>query len=64
MGCREQLAGPPEGEHLFQAGEQARQGGEDEGVQRRNHPGAGGLVIGLGAQAGGDAGDVLGQGLR
>ena len=55
------MAGLPEGEEVVEAGEQAGEGGEDEGVQCRDHPGLGRVVVGLGAEFGMDAGDVLGQ---
>ena len=36
--------------------------GEDEGVQRCHRPGLGGAQVGLGLDAGGEAGDLVGQG--
>ena len=62
-GCWE-LAGLPEGDEVFEAGEQAGEGGEDEGVQRRDHARLGGAVFGCGVQVGGDTGDLDGQGGR
>ena len=56
-----ELAGLPEGEEVFEPDQQAGEAGEDEGVQGRDRPGPGGVAVGLGAQAGADAGDVLGQ---
>ncbi len=56
------LAGCPKLHEAFEAADQAGEGGEDEDVQRRNHPVAGGLLVGLGADVGQKAGDVLGQG--
>jgi len=57
------LARLPKGGHVRQAAEQARQGGEDEGVQLRHQPGLGGTAGGLRARAGSDAGEGLGQGM-
>ncbi|MCC6717815.1 MAG: hypothetical protein IT555_08025 [Acetobacteraceae bacterium] len=56
------MAGLPEGEDVFEAGEQAGEAGQDQDVQRRDHPGADGVVVGLSVHAGTDAGDLLGQG--
>ena len=57
-----ELAGLPELDQLLQAGEQAREGSQNEGVQDRHQPGRGGVVVGLRPHVGGNAGDVLGQG--
>jgi len=59
-GARE-LAVLPEGEDGFQAGDQAGKGGQNQGVQGRDQPGAG-LVMGrLGINAGQNGGKLLGH---
>ena len=55
-------AGGPKRDEMFQAGEQAGECCEDEGVQRGDYPGPGGLFLGQGAQIGADGGDSGGQG--
>ena len=60
---RQQLSGLPEGKQVVEPGQEAGEGRKDEGVQRRDYPGAGGMVIGLGAHVGREGGDVLGQGM-
>jgi len=51
----------PEGEDGFQAGDQAGKGGQNQGVQGRDQPGAG-LVMGrLGINAGQNGGKLLGH---
>ena len=55
-GLRE-LAGLPEGEEGFQAGEDAQEASVDEGDQHGAQAGAGRTA----AQVGGDAGDLVGQ---
>ncbi len=57
-----QLAGLPEADEVFEAVEQAGEGGEDEGVQRRDDAGFGIVAIDLRTDASGEAGDVVGQG--
>ena len=57
-----QQAGLPEPDHVGEAGEQVGETGEDEGVQRCHRPGLGGAQVGLGLDAGGEAGDLVGQG--
>ena len=54
-----ELAGLPEQDELFQAGEQAREAGRDEGVQGRGQPGL--RLVGLGGGA--QTGELVGQGL-
>jgi len=56
------LARLPEGDEVCKAVEQADEGGQDEGVQRREGPGLGGVEVGRCPQVGGDAGDAGGQG--
>jgi len=59
---RGELARLPEGDEVCKAVEQADEGGQDEGVQRREGPGLGGVEVGRCPQVGGDAGDAGGQG--
>ncbi len=56
-----ELAGLPEDEDGFQAGEQAGEGGENQGVQGRHQSSLVCVMVGLGADRGGDGGDLLGQ---
>jgi hypothetical protein len=56
------LACGPEVDQGFQAGEQAGQGGEDEGLQRRNHPGFGRAQVGFRTDSGRDGGDLRCEG--
>ncbi len=56
------MARLPEGDQMLEAGDEAGKGCENEGVQRRDQPIMGCLMVGLGADRGGNAGDVLGQG--
>jgi len=62
---RGQLAGAPEVEQVAEAGQQAGEAGENEGVQRRDRPGplgeVGGLAVGFRAQGGQEAGGAWGQ---
>lgn len=58
-----ELAGPPQCEHVLQAGEDAGQCCEDQGVQRRHQPGLGGGFVGRRAQFSRHFGEALGQGL-
>jgi hypothetical protein len=52
------LAGLPQQDHLLQAAEQARQAGDDQGVQGRRQP-----AMRFGRQGGGaHCTDLLGQG--
>ena len=46
----------------IEAGEDAGEAVENQGVQRRHQPGLRGEMVGLRADAGMDAGDLLGQG--
>lgn len=59
-----ELDGGPEGQDGFEAAEQAGEGGQNQGVHRRDQAGLGGQTVGLAAAAGGEAGDLLGQGVR
>ena len=52
------MAGLPEGEDLFQAGEDADQGGDDQGVDGAGNPGA--LLLRLRGAA--QAGDLVAEG--
>ena len=64
-GCgagRGQLAGLPEVEQIFEPGEQAGEGGENQGVQSRDHPGLRGALVGFGTDGGGDGASLCGQG--
>jgi hypothetical protein len=56
------LAGLPKREHVFQPAEQAGQGREKQGVQRCHHTTPGLVAGGFGADRGGKAGDLRGQG--
>lgn len=58
-----ELAGPPEFDQVFQTIEQAGKGGQDEDMQGRHDPSLGGVLLGRGAHVGGDACDVLRQGM-
>ena len=60
-GQRRKLAGLPEVDEMLQAQEQPGQAGQNEGVQRRDHPGLGGMMVGLGTHGGGDGRDMKGQ---
>jgi len=57
-----ELAGLPEVEEMFEAGEQADEAGDDAGLQRRDHAGLGGESGGLGAHVGQEASERLGWG--
>jgi len=46
-------------EDVFEPGEEPGEGGQNEGVQRRQWPEAGRLVVGLRAQVGQEAGEGL-----
>ncbi len=59
---RGKLAGGPEGDHVLQAADHAGEDGQNQGVQRREDSCLGGTLIGLRADRGGNAGDLLGQG--
>ncbi len=61
-GFEGELAGAPEGEDLLKAGEQAQQGGDDEGMHRGNHPMARGQVVRRSTESGRDGREVLGEG--
>jgi hypothetical protein len=52
----------PEENEVLQAGEQAGEHGQDQGVQRRDQPGTGGFLCGHRTHVGGHAGDKGGQG--
>ena len=58
------LAGLPEGEQVPEPVEQAGESGEDEGLQHRDRPAACGQAACVAVHAGGEAGNVLGQGGR
>ena len=62
---RGQLAGAPEVEQVAEAGEQAGETGENEGVQGRDRSGplgeVGGVAVGFRAPGGQDAGAACGQ---
>jgi len=55
------LTRAPELDHFCELVEQAGEGGEDDGVQRCDRPAAGGMVACVGVDAGGEAGDTVGQ---
>ena len=55
------LAGVPEGEDLLEAGEQAQQGGDDEGMHRGDNPMARGQVVRRSTESGRDGREVLGE---
>lgn len=57
-----ELAGLPEFEEMFEAGEQADQAGDNAGLQRRDHAGLGGKLRGLGTHVVQEAGERLGWG--
>ena len=57
-----ELAGLPGFDQGDEAGEQAEQSGEEQGVQRRHRPGAGSVGGGLRLQLCGESGELLGQG--
>ncbi len=59
---RGEEAGAPEGDHAVQAGDDADEEGENQGVQRRDQAGFGGQTVGLRAQLGQEAGDARVQG--
>jgi len=54
--------GLPSGDEILQPGEEASQGGEDQGVHGRDHPGLGGAPGGLCAHVVRQGGNLLGQG--
>ena len=57
-----ELASAPQRKQFFQPAEQAAQSGQEQGVHRRHHSAPGCAAGGLGADRGGDAGDLRGQG--
>jgi len=59
MGDRGQLAGPPEGDEVFELHHDAQEAGADQGAQGGLHASRSG---GVGAQLRRDASDRLGQG--
>jgi len=61
QGLRGKLAGAPKLHEVLEAGEQADQGGADEGVHRRQHAPVGGMPGGLRAQVGQEADEGLGR---
>ena len=61
MGSGE-VSGGPQGDQVFEAGEEACEEGVDEQVQRGQHCALQGEAIGLGLEIGAQGGDVLGQG--
>jgi len=56
------LAGLPEFDHVLEAAEQADEAGLDQGLNRRDHPGPGGMGGGFRAQIDQHGGDGAGQG--
>jgi len=49
-----ELAGLPEGDEVFEAGEEADEAGVDEGVQHGEHA----VIRGIGAEVGDDGGEL------
>jgi len=56
-----ELARRPEGDDVVEAGDQAGQGVQNEGVQGRDQPGLGGVVSGVRADTGQQGGGLAGQ---
>ena len=56
-----QQSGLPELDEVFQAGDEAGQGGQNQGVQGRDHPGLSRLMAGFGTDGGGDRASLCGQ---
>lgn len=56
-----QQPGLPELDEVFQAGHEAGQSGQNQGVQCSDHPGLCGAMAGFGTDGGGDRASLCGQ---
>lgn len=57
-----ELAGGPEGDHVVQAGDDAGEGGQNQGVQSRYESGLGSEIGGIVAESCQEGGGLAGQG--